>query len=209
MINPLLSTYINRHLNEATVILSFKILLQNCINNGAEATLTKTEIETEFNAVHDQYGIATFRRDYVLRQCGMDDSAIAQQQDNFYLKPAFIENMGTDDFQEALNTINEHWGGFQGEQRQIITELEDVYLSDDIQEKREYIIEMLRNRETVRRGQAFEVTSFAILRTYLSALGFDLNRFSTTYSNDGGIDFAAQSAVYQVTTKLNQRMPTW
>ena len=44
-----------------------------------------------------------------------------------------------------------------------------------------------------------------ILNTFLFSLGFSLNRFSTTYSNDGGIDFVAQNAIYQVTTKLNER----
>ena len=30
-----------------------------------------------------------------------------------------------------------------------------------------------------------------------------MNRFSTIYSNDGGIDYTSQTSIYQVTTKLD------
>jgi len=60
-------------------------------------------------------------------------------------------------------------------------------------------------KETDRKGQCFEVTSFAILKCFYSIRGFELNRFSTIYSNDGGIDFTSQTSIYQVTTKLSDK----
>jgi hypothetical protein len=50
------------------------------------------------------------------------------------------------------------------------------------------------------RGEMFEVVSFAVLREYFRTFGFSLQRFSTTHANDGGMDFFASDAIYQVTT---------
>ena len=205
MVNPLLATYVARRIAEPTVILSFRILLQNHMKHGVEARMTKTEIETEFNQVHMRYGIATFRRDYVLRQCGHDENAIDQKTDLFFIKSEFLTGMNTDDYQSVLDQIDEHWSNFQNQQQLVITEIQQLLDAGSQDDKREYVVDMLTDREAVKRGQAFEVSSYAVLSTYLYSLGFSLNRFSTTYSNDGGIDFVAQSAVYQVTTKLSER----
>ena len=205
MVNTLLNAYVDRTINQPTVILSFKILLNNHRANGVEARMTKTQIETEFNRVHTQYGIETFRRDYVLRQCGRDRNAIDQHDDLFFIKPNFLSGMNDDDFATVLDRIDTHWGAFQNQQQRMIDEIQALIDNGTFEEKRTYVAEMLTDREAVKRGQAFEVASFAVLNTYLYALGFSLNRFSTTYSNDGGIDFVAQNAVYQVTTKLSER----
>ncbi len=205
MINTLLQEYVNRRINQPTVILSFYILLRNHLHNGPTATMSKTEIETDFNAVHTNYGIATFRRDYVLRQCGHDENAIDQTADRFYIKSNFLEGMDRDDYLDLLGQIERHWNTFQDEQQRIINEIHELIESGTSDERYQYIVDMLCTREAVKRGQAFEVASFSVLNTFLFAHGFDLNRFSTTYSNDGGIDFVAQNAVLQVTTKLNER----
>ena len=205
MINPLLSAYVSRRLDEPTVILSFRILLENHLSMGVDAKMTKTEIETIFNQVHTRYGIATFRRDYVLRQCGHDDNAIDQSHDLFFIKPSFLEGMEATDYQNVLNQIDTHWSTFEQEQQSIINEIQRLITDGNLDESRSYIVNMLTTREAIKKGQSFEVSSFAVLFTYLNSLGFSLNRFSTTYSNDGGIDFVAQDAVYQVTTKLSER----
>ena len=205
MVNDLLNAYVTRTINQPTVILSFRILLNNHRINGVGARMTKTQIETEFNLVHTQYGIETFRRDYVLRQCGRDRNAIDQHDDLFFIKSNFLDGMDDDDFAAVLNRIDNHWSAFQNQQQRMIDEINTLIEEGTTEEKRTYVAEMLTEREAVKRGQAFEVASFAVLNIYLYALGFSLNRFSTTYSNDGGIDYVAQNAVYQVTTKLSER----
>lgn len=205
MINALLQEYVNRRMDQPTVILSFVILLKNHALNGITSSMSKTEIETQFNAVHMNYGIATFRRDYVLRQCGHDDNAIDQTADRFYIKPSFLEGMSPEDYTTLINQIENHWGNFLNEQQRIIREIDNLIDNGTSDERYQYIVDMLCTREAVKRGQAFEVASFSVLSCFLYAHGFDLNRFSTTYSNDGGIDFVAQNAVLQVTTKLSER----
>src|SRR5438270_5648429 len=56
------------------------------------------------------------------------------------------------------------------------------------------------------RGETFEVISYAILREYFRALGFVLQRFSTTHANDGGMDFVAGNAIYQVSINDSTKM---
>ncbi len=205
MVNPLLQDYISSKMNQPTVILPCRILIANHRQNGVNATMTKTEIEVKFNAVHDQFGIATFRRDYVLRQCGHDENGITQTDNNFYIRPEFLVGMTDNDYADILRQIDDHWGSFQDLQEQVIDEVQNLLDFGTHDQQKQYVTDMLTTREAVKRGQAFEVSSFSVLSTYLHSLGFTLNRFSTTYSNDGGIDFVAQNAVYQVTTKLSER----
>src|SRR5262249_55784663 len=47
-------------------------------------------------------------------------------------------------------------------------------------------------------GENFEILSFAILREYFRSFGFELQRFSTTHANDGGIDYVGGNSIYQV-----------
>lgn len=205
MINQNLLTYLNRRLKEATVILPFRILLVNHMNNGINARMTKTEIETEFNQVHQNYFIATFRRDYVLRQSGNDANAIDQKDNFFYIKPTFLEGMVTEDYQNVLNMIDNHWTTVRETQGQIINEINDLIENGNTEEQIDFISSLLTTRETAKKGQAFEVSSYSVLYTFLYSLGFNLNRFSNTYANDGGMDFIAQEGIYQVTTKLSAK----
>lgn len=67
-----------------------------------------------------------------------------------------------------------------------------------IQERRDLVASYL-GQIVGNGGETFEVVSFAILREYFRTFGFSLQRFSTTHANDGGMDFVAGEAIYQVT----------
>ena len=204
MICQRMEDYVSKRLNQPTVILCFRILLENHKKNGIHSKMSKTEIGNEFNKVHDTYGIATYRRDYVLRQAH-DVDAIAQDADDlFFIKPSFLEGMTSEDYDTILRQIDDYWGGFSVIQEKLINEIQSALESYELNVKIDLITSMLTTREAVKRGQAFEVASFSVLNTFLYSLGFTLNRFSTTYSNDGGIDYVAQNAICQVTTKLSE-----
>lgn len=88
------------------------------------------------------------------------------------------------------------------EQRQAaMRQLETVCLlpEERVTERFALISEYL-SQLTGNRGEVFEVVSFAVLREYFRTFGFSLQRFSTTHANDGGMDFVASDAIYQVTT---------
>lgn len=202
--NPQLQEYINLKIDQPTVILPCRILLLNHKHRGINAKMTTPEIKSEFNAVCTQYGITRFRSDYVLRQCGRDTNGITQEGDHFFIKQEYLQGMSNDDFDNIIQQIDAHWGNIQNQQRLLLTSLQQLLNSGQIDEQKQYIVNMLTAAETVKKGQAFEVASFSVLSIYLSSLGFTLHRYSTTYSNDGGIDFGAQNVIYQVTTNLSE-----
>ena len=205
--NKKLDKYLSKRRNQGTVILCFKILVDNVIENGFDATMLKSEIHSKFDEQHKDYGIGTFRSDYLLRQSASNDlNAIGVRSDNktFYINPEFIEGLSIKELQRISTDITEHYNAIIGKQRAFFEEIKS-YLEKGIEKRKQFIIEMLSNRETDKKGQSFEVTSFAILKTFYKIRGFSLNRFSTVYSNDGGVDFASQIAVYQVTTSLSPK----
>ncbi len=207
MSNKKLTNYLAKRKNQGTVILCFKILLDSVIKNGVDSTLQKSEINIEFDKQHKNYGVGTFRSDYLLRQSASNDlNAIGVMSDNstFFINPEFLEGLSVVELKKIADEIEEHFGKIIRRQIVFFNEIQ-TYLTKDIQSKRDFICHMLIERETDKKGQAFEVTSYAILKTFYKVRGFDLNRFSTIYSNDGGVDFASQIAVYQVTTNLSQK----
>lgn len=66
--------------------------------------------------------------------------------------------------------------------------------------ERHALVDSYLSQLTGNHGEMFEVVSFAVLREYFRTFGFSLQRFSTTYANDGGMDFVGGEAIYQVTT---------
>jgi hypothetical protein len=182
-------------------------MLERVISEGPEATMTKAEISNEFNKISSHLGISTFRSDYVLRQAGNDPQVPLDTTDNinFFIKSRYLVGMISKDFVKLVQYIESFWEVVFEEKKNLLAEICKAQASKDIKFKKEFILKMLLTKETSKKGQCFEVTSFAILKIYLQNLGFVLNRFSTTYSNDGGIDFTAQSAIYQVTTKLTEK----
>lgn len=204
MMNPRLQEYINSRMDQPTVILPCRILILNHKRNGINAKMTTSEIEAEFNAACERYRITRFRSDYVLRQCGRDTNGIAQEDGHFFIKPEFLQDMSNGDFDHIIQQIDTYWRNVQGQQDELLSFLQQLLDEKPIDEQKQYIIDMLTETETIKKGQAFEVASFSVLSIYLSSLGFTLHRYSTTYSNDGGIDFGAQNVIYQVTTNLSE-----
>ncbi len=207
MENKKLSAYLSKRKNQGTVILCFKILLENILSNDFDATMTKSEIQRKFDDQHQEFGISTFRSDYLLRQSSASDSnAIAVEKDNitFFVKPKFLTGVSKEDLQNIINNIEKRFADIVDRQQRFLREIE-ANLEHSLNEKKQFITDMLLTRETEKKGQAFEVTAYAILKTFYKIRGFELNRFSTVYANDGGIDFTSQTAVYQVTTNLTPK----
>lgn len=200
--NPNLKNYINKRLSQPTVILCFRILLENVIENGRDAGLKKSEIAKVFNRDNKLFGIQNFKTDYILRQTGIGDNAIFESDERFFIQEDFLQGLREDELKAVVAYINERYSGI-GEIRKRLYQEIDEAKKLSVAEKRKFIMFMLLNKETDKKGQSFEVTAFAILKVFYSIRGFELNRFSTIYSNDGGIDYTSQTSVYQVTTMLS------
>ncbi len=87
------------------------------------------------------------------------------------------------------------------ERRQaVIHQLEQtVKLPEDQIQVRSELVSSYLKQIVGNGGEMFEVVSFAVLREYFRTFGFALQRFSTTHANDGGMDYVAGEAIYQVT----------
>lgn len=202
--NELLKIYIKKRIDEPTVILSFRILLDNHIANGVESQMTKVEIERNFNRDRKIFGVQTFRRDYVLRQSGNDENAIEQENKKFFIRTEYLEGLSISELQTISDEINEHYLKKDASKHLFLEEIASMFAKNS-EEIYSFVIDLLTTRETDKRGQNFEIASYAILKTYYGVKGFELNRFSTVYANDGGVDFASQKAIYQVTTVMNDK----
>jgi hypothetical protein len=207
MPNQNLQNYLDKRVSQPTVILCFKVLLDNVIINGLEARMTKAEINRAFDKEHKNFGVQTFRSDYLLRQSGENpDNAIGVEGDGnkFYIRPTFLNGLSPKDLQLTIEKINRQFLEVTAKQKVLYDEISKAG-NLSIEKRKEFITFMLLKKETDRKGQSFEVTAFAILKTFYSIRGFELNRFSTIYSNDGGIDYTSQTSIYQVTTKLSDK----
>lgn len=169
--------------------------------------MTKAEINKAFDGLHRGFGVGTFRSDYLLRQTSESDlNAIGVMPDNstFYIREEFLKDLSIEDLEEISKEIECFYGGLALKHKRLFELIEGAYKLD-VEGRKQFILKMLLEKETDKKGQSFEVTAYAILKTFYRIRGFELNRFSTVYSNDGGIDFTSQMAVYQVTTSLSNK----
>ncbi|MBN1253054.1 MAG: hypothetical protein JXA16_13035 [Bacteroidales bacterium] len=205
--NDLLTKYLTRRRKQGTVILCFKVLLDNAIVHGMSSTMTKSEIHQTFDKQHKNFGVGTFRSDYLLRQTSKSDlNAIGVKSDNstFYIRPEFLVGLSKNDLKTISKEIESYYRNKLLKNKELFDLITDA-LSFSVEDRKRFILKLLLEMETDKKGQAFEVTAYAILKTFYLIRGFELNRFSTIYSNDGGIDFTSQMAVYQVTTHLSNK----
>jgi len=203
--NEILQAYLKKRLDQPTVILSFKILLDLRLQTPPKMKASKTDIEKVFNKKRLTYGVQTFRRDYVMRQSSNKDNAIEQTEDQeFYIRENYLEGISPEQTKSISDFIESYYHKKNEKKEKFIAELRNI-ASNELDAIKEHLYKLLTETETEKRGQVFEITAYAILKTFYDIRGFRLNRFSTVYANDGGVDYSGQEAIYQVTTKLDAR----
>jgi len=207
MKNERLKKYLDKRINQPTVILCFKILLSKVIKDGLHIRMSKSEIHKSFDKQHTKFGVQTFRSDYLLRQTGrseLDAIGVEDEGKLFFVRPLFLKDVSIEEMIKIVNNIDKTYLAITAKHRKLYEEISSAkHLS--IEKRKEFITYMLFEKETDRKGQSFEVTAFAILKAYYEIRGFGLNRFSTIYSNDGGIDYTSQYSIYQVTNNMSNK----
>jgi hypothetical protein len=207
--NDKLRLYLRKNINNPTVILCFIVLLQNAIDNGNSSVMTKSEIEKQFNSKIKEFGINTFRRDYIKRQSGDTRNAIDENSSQcFFIRPEFITGIDVIELGELIKNIIEYYDEKNQQVNRFVKSIDDAIALNDDDKSLNFIISILEeddSESSQRRGQNFEICSFSILKEYFGSFGFELNRFSTTYANDGGMDYIGQKSVYQVTVVMSQK----
>lgn len=205
--NEKLKSYLKRNINNPTVILCFIVLLSHTIKVGLGSLMTKSEIEREFNASIKQFGINTFRRDYIKRQSGDARNAIDENElQLFFIRKEFLDNESIENQELIIKNIKNYYDEKNQAVSRFIARIDDNIQINSDENSAEFIGEILDeddSESSQRRGQNFEICSFSILKEYFGSFGFELNRFSTTYANDGGMDYIGQKSVYQVTVVMS------
>jgi hypothetical protein len=203
-----LKTYLERKYKEATVILCFLILLRNYIQNAEATAMSKSEVEKIFNIRCKEFGVNTFRRDYLKRQSGDPKNAIDENSSQkFFLRKEFFVGIDEDQMNAIDSRITNYYVNKFSINKDFTNLLERLLEENNSDKMFKFIESLLRDdqRDENRKGQNFEITSFAILKQFYLMRGFSLNRFSTTFANDGGMDFIGENAIYQATVVMSPK----
>lgn len=164
------------------------------------AGISAKEIETGFRKLCDAFLQSSFHSTYLVRPLGTR-GFLELKGDLYRFRPPLIEGLSVDELESLhaalINSLRD-----AAEQRQATIKRLEMACSlpeEKIAERRdlveEYLHQFLGNG-----GENFEIISFAILREYFRSFDFQLQRFSTTHSNDGGIDYVGGNSIYQVSS---------
>lgn len=161
--------------------------------------LTGAEIRKGFESlpglVHSEY-----HPTYLDRSVG-PSGFLEQVGDTYQFRADLLQGFTPDQLQELYEELIGALRDARAQREAVITRLRQTsdFPKDKIEERcaliRQYLSDISGNH-----GEMFEVVSFAVLREYFRTFGFSLQRFSTTQANDGGMDFVAGEAIYQVST---------
>jgi hypothetical protein len=195
---------LKRHLGQRTVLgVAVPILadhIRAAKSGNSTDGLTAKEIEAGFRKALANYITSDYHSTYVDRRLGAG-GFLEFTNGRYRIRPTLVEGMRIDEFEALLNELIESLRTAYEQRQLAIKRLEQTCTlpSDRVRERYALVDEYL-SQLTGNRGEMFEVVSFAVLREYFRSFGFSLQRFSTTQANDGGMDFVASDAIYQVTT---------
>lgn len=162
------------------------------------AGITAKQIETGFRELCGRFLHSQFHTTYIDRRLG-PRSFLVLERNLYRFRLELLEGVSVDDLatlhEELVASIRD-----ATEQRQAaIRRLESACnLPEEQITERRQLVEDYLGQFIGNGGENFEIISFAILREYFRSFGFQLQRFSTTHANDGGIDFVGGNSIYQV-----------
>ena len=195
---------LRRHLGHRTVLGVAVPALADCIEAAKQGAvsdgLTEKQIETGFREVLSKFIRSDYHSTYIARTLG-PRGFLEPWKGRYRIRQSLLAGVPVDELEglhaELLESLRSAY-----EQRQaVIKKLEETCsLPEERVEERFALVDEYLSHLTGNRGEMFEVVSFAVLHEYFRTFGFSLQRFSTTHANDGGMDFVAADAIYQVTT---------
>ncbi|MFI5385466.1 MAG: hypothetical protein ACHQ50_05020 [Fimbriimonadales bacterium] len=140
-----------------------------------------------------------FHPTYIQRRLG-PNGFLEVVGDRYRIRPKLLASVPLTELESLAAELELSLKSAYEARQALITELEalDSLPTESIAERHravDHYLSMLSGN----RGEHFEVVSFAVLHEYFRTFGFELQRFSTVHSNDGGMDFIGGHAIYQVT----------
>jgi len=164
----------------------------------AFAGISAKQIEAGFRELCGMFLHSQFHTTYIDRRLG-PRSFLALDQDLYRFRPALLEGVSVNDLETLHEEMVASLRDAAEQRRAAIRRLESAcnLPEEQIAERRQLVEEYL-SQFLGSGGENFEIISFAILREYFRSFGFQLQRFSTTHANDGGIDYVGGNSIYQV-----------
>lgn len=162
--------------------------------------LSDRQIQEGFNELAGRFIKSDYHSTYIDRRLGRR-GFLELSGDRYYIRAALLDGFGLDELERLRDELVGSLRSAYEQRQAVIEKLEEVSsLPKECVDERHALIDSYLSQLTGNRGEVFEVMSFAVLREYFRTFGFSLQRFSTTHANDGGMDFVAGEAIYQVTT---------
>jgi hypothetical protein len=199
-----IGSLLRRHLGQRTVLGVAIPILEDHIDAAKRGLvpsgLTERQIEAGFRKILAQFISSDYHSTYIDRRLGA--RGFLEFSDGKYrLRPALLADASVMELETLRDDLIESLRSAYEQRRAAIKRLESACgLPDECVRERFALVNEYLSQLTGNRGEVFEVISFAVLREYFRSFGFSLQRFSTTHANDGGMDFVASDAIYQVTT---------
>jgi hypothetical protein len=162
--------------------------------------LTEKEIAKGFNQLASRFIHSDYHPTYTVRGLG-ERGFLERSSGRYGLRNSLLVGTTLEELDQLKGELLASLRSAFEQRQEAIRRLEEICsLPPDKVGERLTLVEDYLSQLSGNRGEMFEVVSFAVLREYFRTFGFSLQRFSTTHANDGGMDFFASDAIYQVTT---------
>jgi hypothetical protein len=162
--------------------------------------LTERQIEAGFQKTLAKFISSDYHSTYIDRRLGAR-GFLEFSNGKYRIRRSLLADNSVEDLELLRDEMVESLRSAYEQRQAAIRQLEKVCsLPKECVRERFALVDEYLSQLTGNQGEIFEVVSFAVLREYFRTFGFSLQRFSTTHANDGGMDFVAADAIYQVTT---------
>jgi hypothetical protein len=162
--------------------------------------MTEEQIQAGFKELAGKYIRSEYHSTYVDRRLGRR-GFLELSEERYRIRAPLLDGIELDELERLRDDLLGSLKSAYEQRQAAIEKLENACsLPDECVDERHALIDSYLSQITGNRGEVFEVMSFAVLREYFHTFGFSMQRFSTTHANDGGMDFVAGEAIYQVTT---------
>ncbi len=162
--------------------------------------LTETEVKNGFQKLADRFIKSDYHPTYIQRRLG-PRGFLEVSDERYRFQASLLINVSREQLEQLHEELIESLRSAYEQRQAAIRKLEETCsLPKERIRERYTLVDDYLSQLSGNRGEMFEVISFAVLREYFRTFGFSLQRFSTTHANDGGMDFVAGEAIYQVTT---------
>ncbi len=162
--------------------------------------LTEGQIQAGFKELVGKFIKSEYHSTYVDRRLGRR-GFLEFSGERYRIRAPLLDEIEPDELERLHDELVGSLRSAYEQRQTVIEKLEKTCsLPKECVDERHALIDSYLSQLAGNHGEVFEVMSFAVLREYFRTFGFSLQRFSTTHANDGGMDFVAGEAIYQVTT---------